>query len=137
MTKIIQPMIVMSSKKESFVTEDGTLLHLCSTNIDDAVGHIIPVDMARNGKDTNEVDLLRASSTTQEDSIISLHEILVSFKLKLHSHGSSGGSITVAFIHESLKPSSTHVDDSYRVEGICEITFTKHLLKCADWFRYL
>ena len=51
MTKMIQPMIMMSSKKEFFVAKDGTLLHLCSTNIDDAVGHVIAVDMARNGGD--------------------------------------------------------------------------------------
>jgi hypothetical protein len=57
MTKLIQPMIVMSSKKE-FMTRDGFLLHLCSTNIDDAVGHVIAIDMARNGRDTNKVDLL-------------------------------------------------------------------------------
>jgi hypothetical protein len=76
MTNMIQslPMIVMSSKKEFFVTKDGTLLHLCSTNIDDAVGHIIAADMARNGRDTNEVDLLRTASATREDSIIGLHE---------------------------------------------------------------
>jgi hypothetical protein len=134
MSNMIQslPMIVMSSKKEFFVTKDGTLLHLCSTNIDDAVVHIIAADMARNGKTPTrwiyyEQLALRAkiaSSVCTRDT--------GGFELKLHNNGSSGGSITVAFIHESLKPSSTYVDYSYRVEGTCEITFTKHLSKCVD-----